>query len=217
MSKHKSISVVDTAKLIRLSLKEAFAEVKFNVRCSKYAGGASIHVGWVDGPSTLQVETLTRRFASCYYDAAADYWAPLWHRIDGELVHFGAGHVSCHRAHSDDWCASAIGEVYAQHQNLLRERGIEKPSVRDFFEGRLHSIPLMPVSEQADESDDIPFGDGTNRAPYKSMLDAVVELLDQRSSCAAPAISTTALAVTLDPGDNRAGALNGAGWARELH
>ena len=37
-------SVKDTAKLVRQALKEAFPGVKFGVRCSSYAGGASIGV-----------------------------------------------------------------------------------------------------------------------------------------------------------------------------
>jgi hypothetical protein len=218
MSDIKSISVIDTAKLIRTSLREAFPAVKFGVRAHRYAFGASIHVSWTDGPSTLQVEAITRRFASTYYDTQADHWRHLWHRLTGVRVSFGANLVQCHRQHSDAWCVEAINAVYAQHRDLLTAHGIAAPTVRDFFEGRLHAIPLTPMPPEPDDDiGNIPFGDEPAGPRYISMLDAVREILGERSDCAAPATSATALTVTLLAEDNPAASLAEAGWARATH
>lgn len=193
MSDIKSISVIDTAALVRTSLREAFPAVKFGVRAQRYAGGASIHVSWIDGPSTVQVEAITHRFESTYYNPTSDCWQPLWHRLGGARMRFGADLVRCHRAHSDAWCADAIRAVYRQHQDLLTARGVTAPTVRDFFEGRLHAIPLTPVlSEPDDGIGDIPFGDGLSGPGYVSMLDEVRRALGERTDFAAPADSVTA-------------------------
>ena len=44
------VSLTDTAKLIRATLKAKFPGIKFSVRSSRYAGGSSIDVRWNDGP-----------------------------------------------------------------------------------------------------------------------------------------------------------------------
>ena len=56
------LSCAETAKLVRVALKEKFPGVKFSVRSSTYSGGASIRVGWVDGPTAKDVESVTRRY-----------------------------------------------------------------------------------------------------------------------------------------------------------
>ena len=192
MSDIKSISVTDTAKLIRTSLREAFPGVKFGVRAQRYAFGASIHVTWCDGPNTLQVEAITRRFAAAYHDTASDSWRPLWHRLHGERVSFGAPHVFCQRQHSDAWCAEAFKLAYEEHCNLLTAQGIEVPSLLDVY-------------------------DDPNGPRHESMLYAAREVLRERTECPAPATSATALSVTLLAGDNPAVSLVDAGWARPLH
>lgn len=218
MSKTKSISVTETAKLIRRSLNESFPDVKFTVRCAKYAGGASIHVGWVDGPSTLQVEAITSRFQATYYDTLADCWRPLRHRLAGETVHLGSSIVQCHRQHSDAWCADAIHAIYAQHQALLSARGVVAPTVRDFLEGRLHAVALAPPDYQREpDPSDIPFSDGAASTGYPSLMDEVIRVLNERTAHATPETSATALSVTVAASDNPSAFLADAGWERVAH
>jgi len=57
------ISTPATAKLVRMILKEAFPGVRFFVNSRSYAGGASIDVGWMDGPTIDQVRAMTQPLA----------------------------------------------------------------------------------------------------------------------------------------------------------
>lgn len=66
------ISTTETAKLIRAQLKAAFPGQKFSVRSDKYAGGSSITVGWTDGPTTKQVDTVTSIFSGSHFDGMID-------------------------------------------------------------------------------------------------------------------------------------------------
>ena len=66
------IDAADTAILVRTALKKAFPTVKFRVRTDKYSMGASIHVGWTDGPTPKQVEAVAVRFEGGRFDGMID-------------------------------------------------------------------------------------------------------------------------------------------------
>ena len=169
-------------------------------------------------PARVQVEAITDRFASTFHDWDRDYWEHLWHRLNGELVSFGSHHVQCVRRYSNAWCADAIETAYDLHSDLLRTRGIVAPKVIDFFDGRMHKIALTELPPEPDDSiDDIPFGDGPSGPRYRSMHDAVRDLLSERTGCASPNTSATALSVTLLAADNPNVSLADAGWASSLH
>jgi hypothetical protein len=80
------ISTTETAALVRKALKEAFPGVKFSVRSSSYAGGASISVGWTDGPNKALVVAITERFEASYFDGMIDYKGACYHMLDGVRV-----------------------------------------------------------------------------------------------------------------------------------
>ena len=67
------INLVDTAKLIRSTLKARFPGIKFSVRTSRYAGGSSIDVGWIDGPLESAVREVIAPYAGCGFDGMNDY------------------------------------------------------------------------------------------------------------------------------------------------
>jgi hypothetical protein len=75
------IDTRDVAKLIRKHLKQNFAGVKFSVRLDRYAGGSSINVGWVDGPTQAEVEKVTHPFQGARFDGMIDlaYCASQWY------------------------------------------------------------------------------------------------------------------------------------------
>lgn len=102
------ISVVETAKLIRKALKETFPGFKFSVRSERYSGGASIDVWWTDGPTVPQVDRVAGAFEGSYFDGMIDYKGSRYHKLDGELVHFGADFIHCSREHTDAAICSAI-------------------------------------------------------------------------------------------------------------
>jgi hypothetical protein len=115
------LSCAETAKLIRKALKEAFPEVKFSVRSSVYAGGASINVDWTEGPTTKQVERVAKTFAGAYFDGMTDYKGGYSCAIDGEPVSFGADFVFCERHASEEKMTKAT-DIFAR---APRDRWVE--------------------------------------------------------------------------------------------
>lgn len=101
-------SVAETAKLVRKALKEAFPDVKFSVRSSSYAGGASIGVSWTDGPNEPQVAAITNVFRGSYFDGMTDYQGARYAMIDGQMVRFGADYIHTRRSYSRRQCERVI-------------------------------------------------------------------------------------------------------------
>lgn len=101
------ISVTETAKMLRKSLKEQHPGVKFSVRSSSYSGGASIDVGWTDGPTEAQVKATTSLYSGATFDGMQDlmeYHDTLLATDDGVIsVHFGANFIFTNRTLSDDF------------------------------------------------------------------------------------------------------------------
>jgi hypothetical protein len=111
----KYISAAETAKLIRAALKEAFPGVKFSVRSSTYSGGASVSIGWTDGPNTKQVEAVTGAFKGAYFDGSIDYKGSVYAMLDGEPVHFGADYINTSREYSDEMVERAIATLRGRY------------------------------------------------------------------------------------------------------
>ena len=104
------VSVTDTAKLIRKALKEAFPGIKFSVR-SEGGRGASIDIGWTDGPTEQQVEDVTGRFRGGYFDGSIDYQGTVYALMGGARVRFAADFVFYRRAYSPAVLARVVGRV----------------------------------------------------------------------------------------------------------
>jgi len=68
MSETTYVSVTDTAKEIRKTLKLHFAGVKFSVRSKSYSGGASVNVSWTDGPTEQNYASQLIRTRFAYTD-----------------------------------------------------------------------------------------------------------------------------------------------------
>ena len=111
----KYFSPAETAGLIRKALKEAFPDVKFSVRTSTYSGGASIRVGWIDGPNRAQVEAIADTFAGSYFDGMKDYKGSNYYMVDGERASFGADFIFCERIYSDAMVARAIAMLVKKY------------------------------------------------------------------------------------------------------
>jgi peptidoglycan hydrolase-like protein with peptidoglycan-binding domain len=101
------LSCAETAKLVRAALKKAFPGVKFSVRSSTYAGGASIDVGWVDGPTTKEVDSIGKAFQGATFDGMIDLKSYLPNTLvaneDGtyEELSYGSDWVSAQRMYSE--------------------------------------------------------------------------------------------------------------------
>lgn len=88
MSETRYLSCAETAKLVRRTLKREFPGVKFSVRSKTYSGGASIDVGWTDGPTAKQVGAITGPYAGGRFDGMIDmaYSVQSWLLPDGSAA-----------------------------------------------------------------------------------------------------------------------------------
>lgn len=82
------LSCAETAKLVREALKKAFPKIKFSVRSHNYSGGASINVGWKDGPTTKEVEAVAKSYSGAGFDGMIDlkYHISHWLLPDGSVT-----------------------------------------------------------------------------------------------------------------------------------
>lgn len=139
MADKSYLSVTDTAKLVRAALKKAFPAVKFSVRSRSYSGGASIDVGWTDGPTKKEVDAVIDGFSGSGFDGMQDlkysysHWllpdgttvvAQSFHNLDGgvrnekphpdaTLVHFGADFIFANRSLSPALMKAAAADYFA--------------------------------------------------------------------------------------------------------
>lgn len=100
------LTCTETAKLLRAALKSAFPGVRFRVRSHTYSMGASIHVGWTDGPFQVDVQRICDLYRGSTFDGMLDlktHHDSLLSQPDGTIrhVHFGADHVFATRTWSD--------------------------------------------------------------------------------------------------------------------
>jgi hypothetical protein len=111
MSNREYLSCADTAKLIRAALKESFPGVKFSVRSSVYAGGASININYVDGPTSDQVNAVAGMFEGSYFDGMQDYKGLNYGSLDGQEVRFGADFVFVNRKFGVEVFTAAVQDA----------------------------------------------------------------------------------------------------------
>ena len=122
------------AKNIRVELKAAFPSIKFSVKSSRYSGGDSISVHWIDGPSSDQVNEIIGKYSGGSFNGMEDiyeYSDDSWNDAFGE-----AKYVSAARHNSDKAIESAI-------RSACLKWAIEggAPSVADFRAGKCWNHP----------------------------------------------------------------------------
>lgn len=106
------LSVVEVAKLLRAELKATFPAVKFSVRSSSYAGGASIRISWTDGPTAKRVDAIAQKYAGSTFDGMQDLKeSKPAVMLGGELVRSLADYVFTERQLSDAGWALVAAEV----------------------------------------------------------------------------------------------------------
>lgn len=148
------ISCADTAKLVRAALKESFPDVKFGVRSSVYAGGASITVRWTDGPNAAQVQSVAQTFEGSYFDGSIDYKGSRYNMVDGIETRFGANFIFCERDHSDALIARAIAGLTAIYLDNIKESLSDGtaviPTVEDYRKGRTYYLQIPGLMSWGD-------------------------------------------------------------------
>ena len=107
----KRFTCAETAKLVRAALKEAFPEITFSVRSHVYSMGASIRIGWTDGPLTSQVEPLVKCSAGASFNGMEDIKEYRDAVLNGEKVHFGADYVFTSREVSKERLEALAAQI----------------------------------------------------------------------------------------------------------
>lgn len=146
------LTVTETAKLVRKALKEAFPGTKFSVRCSQYAGGASMNIGWTDGPSVDQVKAIAGRFEGSYFDGMIDYKGSIYAEMNGEPVQFGGDFIFYQR----ECTPECLAEARAKYEALDGQAQCDlwnsaPPAIKGFdgeFTDRALASLLMTVEPQ---------------------------------------------------------------------
>lgn len=82
------LTCAETAKLVRAALNTAFPGVTFSVRSKTYSGGASIDVGWTDGPETAEVDKVAKAYEGADFDGSIDLKTHAYHWLlpDGTVT-----------------------------------------------------------------------------------------------------------------------------------
>lgn len=156
------IGVVETAKLMRGALKGSFPGTKFSVRTSQYSGGASIHVGWTDGPTGREVDAVTGQFAGKRFDGMIDleYGADHWLlpdgtiRLAGTYGHSFASENTLDRASAEPPVPGAelvhFGSGYVSTTRKLSKGLMLKVAAEVVSERGLDLDPISLIAEHAD-------------------------------------------------------------------
>lgn len=136
----KYYSATDIAKMVRADLKEAYPELTtkklggranyFRVTSSKGSYiGSSIEIEWKDYPSPNDIEELTSKYVTKYFDGMTD----SWENYEGKTLN-GEEFVGICRPHLD-FTLSPEREKYLD--KMLEERGMSKNS-RTYHEAKQH-------------------------------------------------------------------------------
>lgn len=127
-------ALVAAAKNIRIQLAAAFPEIKFSVKSERYSGGDSIRVGWIDGPTSKQVDEIIQRYRAGSFnssDDSYDYQRDAWTDAFGD-----AKYIFSSRSNSDKAIESALRTIFSQYGF----DGAAKPSAAEFRAGRLSGV-----------------------------------------------------------------------------
>lgn len=88
MSDTKYIDTADTAKLVRAALKAEYPAMTFKVRISRYSGGSSVDVKWIDGPTDAMVKRTLEPYRGDYFDGMIDYHGGVVREVEGQHVQY---------------------------------------------------------------------------------------------------------------------------------
>jgi len=109
--KPRYIDAAEVAKMIRQDLKVAFPYTKFSVKTERYAGGSSIDVDWLDGPTQKEVDQLIGFMHGASFDGMQDLETSHDSTYKGEFVHFGNSYLFTHRHYTEAFLLPVIQKV----------------------------------------------------------------------------------------------------------
>ncbi len=130
----KNNPLIAASKNMRIQLAEAFPGIKFSVKSSRYSGGDSINVSWIDGPCAKQVDEIIKLYSAGSFDGMEDiynYSRDAWTDAFGD-----AKYVFSQRSNSDKAIDSALRTIFAQYGF----DGAARPSAAEFRAGRCNNV-----------------------------------------------------------------------------
>lgn len=131
MAKRDS-TCAQVAKLVRATLKESFADVKFSVHTSTYHFGHWMVIAWDDGPMEQQVANLTSIFTGVHVDGQgySHKCHQLW--LAGDRIPCQLDRVATRRGYTNAFIDSSIKRVYTKFQDAFRLHEIPPPTVEAY-------------------------------------------------------------------------------------
>lgn len=101
------ISTKETAKLVRVALKNAFPGAKFSVRMSTGTASAWMNVSWNDGPTDAAVTAITAQYEGRKFNGMTDGYddaGTVLVAFDGEEmpreVRYSCDGINTHRSYT---------------------------------------------------------------------------------------------------------------------
>jgi hypothetical protein len=148
MAKRELSNQAAAAKQIRATLKQAFPGVTFKVTSDSFSGGDSVDIRWTNGPTTAQVDALTRQHQYGHFDGMIDLYEYSNTRQDIPQ----AKYVQTQRDYSIEARIAAIEHVNARFGWNLRYTIKHEPAWR-----------TMPAHDwlEIDQESNLPRGNGS--------------------------------------------------------
>jgi len=72
--KRELTRVAKAAQAIRVELKAKFPGIKFSVTSQNYSMGDSVHIRWIDGPRSKDVDAIVMKFQYGHFDGMQDLY-----------------------------------------------------------------------------------------------------------------------------------------------
>lgn len=123
-----TITVVETAKMVRKALKAAFASVDFRVKTYKYSGGSHITVNWVDGPTVKQVQAITSKMDGSVLHIMEDYSSRANVEYNGVMTYFAHDGINLNRAFSVEFLTRRAAYI-------ANDLGVAVPQIKAHADG----------------------------------------------------------------------------------
>lgn len=106
-------SLIVAANNVRTELKAAFPGVKFSVRTSRFAGGDSLDVEWIDGPTTKQVDIIVNKYSAGSFDGMIDLYE--YKHDEFNTLYGDAKYVGTSRRYSVEFLTKVAQIVKAEY------------------------------------------------------------------------------------------------------
>ncbi len=122
------------AKNIRIELAAQYPSIKFTVNSKRFSMGNSIRVGWTDGPTSKEVDTIINKYSAGTFDGMVDLYT---YSHNAFIDKYGSGkYITSNRHYSDEFVAMAIEALKVEYNAVIF------PSVDDFNMGKAWGTPL---------------------------------------------------------------------------